>query len=405
MHTGISQNTMMKRTGTVLGLLTVTWLLLAGCTVLPAARRAAAEADAAQSETIKIGALFGVSGGMASIDGPGLNGFKLAAEQINAAGGVDGRPIEVVALDGQSDPAATANAAAAMIDVYEVAAVGGLNDTNFALAAGPVAQAAGIPFVTAGATLPTLPEEIGDFFFMAAFGDDTQAHAVADYARDVLGATSAYILIDQGYDFTTALARFFKERWEANGGAVMLEDVYHTGDTDFAAQIARVQALEPQPDVIFIAAVPSEAGITTAQFRDAGLVQPILSGDGFDTPLLGEVAGENADAVFYATHVSLDNTAENVQGFVRAYEAAYGRQPENAFAALGYDTMNLIADALDRADSADPAAIRASLAVTQGFRGVTGVISYPAGERKPNKSVTIIQVQDGIHTFAAEVQP
>jgi branched-chain amino acid transport system substrate-binding protein len=185
----------------------------------------------------------------------------------------------------------------------------------------------------------------------------------------------------------------------------VLEDVYHAGDTDFSTQIAHVQALDPQPDVIFIAAVPNEAGVTTAQFRAAGLAQPILSGDGFDTSLLSAVAGENADAIYYATHVSLANAAENVQDFVQSYEAAYGRPPENAFAALGYDTMNLIADAIGRAGAADPAAIRNALAATQGFQAVTGVISYPEGQRKPHKSVTVIQVQDGVHTYAAEVQP
>lgn len=393
----------MQHTWKALGLLAALSILLAACTVTPAASRAAA--DAAARTPIRIGALYGITGGMASIDEPGLHGFMLAAEQINAAGGVLGRQIAVIALDGQSDPAATAAAAAELIETHQVVAIGGLNDSNFALAAGPVAQSAGIPFVTAGATLPTLPDAVGDYFFMAPFGDDAQAHAVADYAMDVLGAQSAYILTDQAYDFTTALARFFKERWEANGGTVVLEDVYQAGDTDFAAQIARVQALDPQPDAIFIAAVPNEAGVTTAQFRAAGLAQPILSGDGFDTPLIEEVAGENADAVYYATHAALDNTAENVQAFVRAYEAAYGRQPENAFAALGYDTLHLIADAIGRAGSTEPAAIRAALAVTQGFRGVTGVISYPPGQRKPEKSVTIMQVQDGVHTFAAEMQP
>lgn len=94
-----------------------------------------------------------------------------------------------------------------------------------------------------------------------------------------------------------------------------------------------------------------------------------------------------------------------MQSFVAAYEAEYGRRPENAFAALGYDTMNLIADAIRRAGSTEPAAIRDALAATQGFQGVTGVISYPEGQRKPIKSVTIIQVQDGVYSFVTEIQP
>jgi branched-chain amino acid transport system substrate-binding protein len=391
----------------VLSLLVVMSLLLAACAVpageMPAEEAAAGEAPA--GEPIKIGALYGVTGGMSSIDGPGLNGFKLAARQINEAGGINGRPVEVVAIDGKSDQAATTSAAAEMIDVHEVVAMGGLNDSTFALDAGPIAQTAGIPFVTAGATLPTLPEQVGDFFFMVPFGDDAQAYAIADYAADTLQGKRAYMLVDQAYDFTTALASYFKERWTANGGTIVLEDSYNSGDTDFSAQIALLNANAEQPDVLFIAAIPNEAGITTRQFREAGFTQPILSGDGFDTPLIAEVAGDLADAVYYSTHASLDNAAEKVQNFVTAYEAEYGRPPENAFAALGYDTMNLIADAIGRASSTEPVAIRDALAGTQGFDAVTGTVSYPEGERKPSKSVTIIQVQDGVYSFADEVQP
>ncbi len=395
-------------------LIAVLSLLLAACAApatspaAPAAEAPATEAapaEAAGGETIKIGALYGVTGGMSSIDGPGLNGFKLAAKQLNDAGGIDGKLVEVVAIDGKSDQTATTSAALELIDVHKVVAMGGLNDSTFALAAGPIAQTAGIPFVTAGATLPTLPEQVGDFFFMVPFGDDTQAQAIANYATNTLGGKKAYMLVDQAYDFTTALAKFFKEQWLANGGTIVLEDAYNSGDTDFSAQIARLKANAEQPDVLFISAIPNEAGITTKQYREAGFAQPILSGDGFDTPLIAEVAGDLADDVYYSTHASLDNSAEKVQNFVNAYEAEYGGKPENAFAALGYDAMNLIADAIKRAGSTDPAAIRDALGATQGFEAVTGTVSYPEGQRKPSKSVTIIQVQDGVYSFADEVQP
>jgi branched-chain amino acid transport system substrate-binding protein len=213
------------------------------------------------------------------------------------------------------------------------------------------------------------------------------------------------MLVDQAYDFTTALAKFFKERFTSRGGTIVLEDIYKSGDTDFSAQIAKVKALDPKPDVLFISAVPSEAGLTTKQFREAGLTAPILSGDGFDTPLIAEVAGENADDVYYSTHAGLDNPDPKVQNFVKAYTEEYGRPPENAFAALGYDTLNLIADAIKRAGSTDPKAIRDALAATQGFNAVTGQISYASGQRKPDKSITIIKVQDGKYSFVKEIKP
>ena len=361
---------------------------------------------AAAADPIKIGGMYNVTGGMSSIDAPGLNGMKLAAKQINAAGGLlGGRPIEIVAIDGKTDQTAVTNAVSEMINVHGVVAIGGLNDSTYALAAGPIAQAAGIPFVTAGATLPTLPDQIGDYFFMTPFGDNIQAYAVAEFAFNNLKAKTAWLLVDQAYDFTTALASFFRERWTALGGEIVLEDKYQSGDTDFSAQIARLKALSPQPDVLFVSAIPNEAGITTKQIREAGLTQPILSGDGFDTPLIGEVAGEDADNVYYATHASLENPDPVVQGFVQAYKAEYGIPPENAFAALGYDMMNQIADAIKRANSAEPAAIRDALATTKDFKGVTGVISYEPGKRVPNKSVTIIKVQDGVYSFETEITP
>lgn len=378
--------------------------LLVACAAPPPATQPPSGAQP-QAEPIKIGALYGVTGGMSSIDAPGLNGMKLAAKQINAAGGVLGRPIELIAIDGKTDQTATTNAASEMINVHKVVAIGGLNDSTFALAAGPIAQKAGIPFVTAGATLPTLPEQVGDYFFMAPFGDDAQAYAIADYAIDDLKAKTAYMLVDQAYDFTTALARFFKERFVGRGGTIVLEDIYRSGDTDFSAQIAKVKALNPPPDVLFISAVPSEAGITTKQFREAGLTQPILSGDGFDTPLIAEVAGDLADEVYFSTHAGLDNPDPKVQAFVKAYTEEHGRPPENAFAALGYDTLNLIADAIKRAGSTDPKAIRDALAATQNFNAVTGMITYQPGQRKPDKPVSIIKVQDGKYSFVKEVKP
>ncbi len=378
---------------------------VAACGAPAAQPTAPTAASAPATEPIKIGALYGITGGMSSIDAPGLNGMKLAVKEINAAGGILGRQIELIAVDGKTDQTTTTNAASELINVHKVVVIGGLNDSTFALAAGPIAQQAGIPFVTAGATLPTLPEQIGDFFFMAPFGDDAQAFAIADYAIDDLQAKTAYLLVDQAYDFTTALASFFKQRFTEKGGRIVLEDIYRSGDTDFSAQIAKVKALDPPPDVLFISAIPNEAGITTKQFREAGLTMPIISGDGFDTPLIAEVAGDLADDVFFATHVALDNTDPKVQNFVRAYTQEYGKAPENAFAVLGYDTLNLIADAIKRAGADDPKAIRDALAATQGFQAVSGTITYAPGQRKPDKSVTIIQVQDGVYTFVKEVKP
>jgi branched-chain amino acid transport system substrate-binding protein len=355
-------------------------------------------------EPIRIGAVFSETGGLASIGAPGLAGMRLAAAEINANGGVLGRRVTLVAADSRSRPAAAARAVRRLIDEERVVALGGLNDSTLALAAGPVAQRAGIPFVSAGATLPTLPRRIGDAFFMAAFGDDAQALAVADVARTDLRARSALILVDRGSDFTRALARFFRRRFVARGGTVLGQLSYAPGQRTFAHEMARIRAGRPA-EVLFFSALPSEAGRLTREARAAGLMQPILSGDGFDTPLVGRVAGKLADNVYYATHVALDSAAPRVRQFVAAYRKRYRHSPENAFTALGYDTMRLLADAIRRSARTEPAAIRDALAATRGFAMVTGTISYAPGRRIPFKPVTIVRVQNGRAAFYRTVAP
>jgi len=356
---------------------------------------------------IKVGALYNVTGDMSSIDAPGLNGFLLAAKQINEEGGLLGEQVEVVSVDGQTDQTQLTNAASRLVDIENVVAVGGINDSTFALAAGPLMQAAGVPYVIAGATLPTLPEQIGEYAFMTPFGDDAQSFAIVDYAVNELGAENYYMLYDLAYDFTLAVREFANQRFTESLGedALLLEDTFRSGDADFSSQIARLRELDPQPDVLFMSGVPSDAGNLVQQFREAGFEQPILSADGFDTPLLTEVAGDLANGTYFSTHVALNSDDPQVQEFVAAYEEEYSRPPENAFAALGYDTMLIIADAIERAGSADPAAIQAALEETDGLDAVTGNISYSADSHVPQKSVTIMAVEGGEFVFQSEVTP
>ncbi len=348
-------------------------------------------------EPIPIGALYNVTGGMASIDGPSLNGARLAAKQINEAGGVLGHPISLRAIDTKTDQQETAKAAQRLLSEGVVAAIG-FSDTTFVMAAAPLFQEAGVPFVTSGATHPKLPEWVGDYMFMVPFGDDDQSYAIADYAYDRLGVRRVVVWTDNSMDFTKALSAFFKERFTARGGEVVAEDFFMMGDKDFSAQIARLQAVDPAPDAVFIAAVPSEAGLTVKQIREAGLTLPIISGDGFDTELVVEVPGEQlADRVYFSTHTFRADDRPEVLAFIEAYRKEYGRDPENAFAALGYDALNLVADAIRRAGSTDPKAIRDALAATRGFAAVTGEISYTRPSGVPPKPVSIIAVEKGAY--------
>ncbi len=358
---------------------------------------AALAAPAAAEDPIKLGALYNLTGGMSSIDAPALNGAKLKAKLINEAGGVLGRPIEIVAVDTKTDQKAAATGAKKALSDDVVAGLG-YGDTTFVMAAAPLFQSKGVPFVTSGATHPMLPQWVGDHMFMVPFGDDDQSFAIADYSFNKLGAKQVVVWTDNSMDFTKALSKFYKQRIEELGGTVVLEDFFMMGDKDFSAQIARLKNADPKPDAVFISAIPNEAGLTVKQIREAGLTLPIVSGDGFDTELVTTVPGPQlANDVYFSTHTYREDTRPEVLDFVAAYEKEYGRPPENAFAALGFDAVGLIADAIGRAGSTDGPALRDALAATQGFKAVTGEITYSRPSGVPMKGVSIISVHDGAY--------
>lgn len=362
--------------------------------VLPLAA-AATPAAAQEGEPIRMAALYSLTGGLSSLDGPSLKGAQLHVEQINAEGGLLGQPVELVVFDTRTDQQVTATAAQEAVSSGVVAGFG-QSDTTFVMAAAPTFQEAGIPFVTSGATHPMLPTWVGDNMFMTAFGDDDQSYAIADYAYDTLGLRRVYVWTDNSMDFTRALTQFFSERFKERGGEIVSEDFFMMGDTDFSAQIARLADVQPPPDGVFVSAIPSEAGLSVRQIREAGINMPILSGDGFDTQLVAEVPGpELANDVYFSTHTYLADDRPEVQEFIDAYTEHHGAPPENSFAPLGYDAVGLIANAIEQAGSAEPAAIREALAATRDYPAVTGAISYTRENMVPPKPVSIVAVEGG----------
>lgn len=361
--------------------------------------------DTGSNEPIKIGGGFALTGDESALDLPAANGAKLAAKEINAAGGVLGRQVDLIVHDSQYKMDVTAQIAKQFVEQDKVVTVIGFTDTDSVLASGPTIQAAHIPFITAGATSPKIPTQVGDEMFLACFGDNVQAAAGAEYGFENFGK-NAYLLWDKGVEYTTLLGGYFKDRFTELGGTIVLEDQYEDDATDFSAQIAKIKAMPEQPDFYFISAMPYNVGPVIKQFRDAGLTGPIVGGDGYDTPDLISVAGPAAENVFFTTHALMDSSGgtEGIKKFMAAYNKEYGHEPENAFAALGYDTMYLIADAIKRAGSTDAAAIKKAIEETKDFPGITGSITF-GNSHIPQKGVTIIAVKDGKFTLGAEVVP
>jgi branched-chain amino acid transport system substrate-binding protein len=357
-------------------------------------------------DTIKIGGGFDLSGIESSLDIPASNGAQLAVKEINAAGGVLGQQIDFIVRDSKYQPDTTASIAKQFVEEDKVAAVVGFTDSDSVLAAGPIIQEAGLPFITAGATSPKLPDQVGDMMFLACFGDNVQAAAGAEYSFKNFGKT-AYLLIDKGVEYTTLLGAYFKARFEELGGTIVLEDTYEDDATDFSAQITKLKALSEQPAFYYIAAMPYNVGPVVKQLREAGLTGPVVGGDGYDTPDLVSVAGDAANDVYFTTHALMDkdNGTDGIKKFIEAYNTEYGHDPENAFAALGYDAVYLLVDAIKRGGSTDAKAIQKALLETKDFPGITGSITFSEDSRVPQKGVTLIEVVDQKLTLAAEVVP
>lgn len=358
------------------------------------------------ADKIKIGGGFALTGDESSLDAPAANGATLAVKEINAAGGVLGKQIDFIVHDSQYKMDVTAQTAKQFVEQDKVQAMVGYTDTDSVLAAGPTFQSAGIPFITVGATSPKIPTQVGDMMFLACFGDNVQAAAGAEYSLKNFGK-SAYLLWDKGVEYTTLLGSYFKARFTEAGGTVVLEDSYDDKATDFSAQIAKVKALSPQPDFYYLAAMPYNVGPLVKQMRDAGITGPLVGGDGWDTPDLISVAGAGADNTYFSTHALMDATGgtDGIKKFIAAYSKEYSHDPENAFAALGYDAVYLLVDAIKRAGSMDGAKLRDAIASTSNFAGITGSITFSGGSHVPQKGVTIIKVQDQKFTLGAEVVP
>lgn len=357
------------------------------------------------AEPIKIGVVMGLTGPWASIDTPATNGVKLAAEEINKAGGLLGRPIELRIVDTKADEGETVAAVIRLIEGEKVSALIGYCDTHWVNIAAPLAREYGVPFVTPGATHPRIPERTGAW--LACFGDNAQAAVIAEYAVKDLGLKRGAIWVDTAVDFSVAVCAYFADALKYYGGEVVYEDYFETSWTDFSSMVARLKEYQDRGEVdfVYVGAIPSNCGLIVKQIREGGVTVPILGEDGFDTPLLVETGGEAAEGVVFATHMSLEDPNPVVQKFKSDYQAMFGNPPENAFAALGYDAMKVLAKAIEIVGADDPKKIPEGLAQIKDFQGVSGTISYEAGSQVPNKSVAVIEVKDGRFVTLKQVAP
>ncbi len=361
---------------------------------------AACPVPASAAEPVKLGFFMSVTGRDASFGEASLRGARLAVDELNAAGGVLGRPVELVVEDNRSQAGESATAAKKLIARDRVAVLIGECSSARTLEAAPVAQAAGVPLITPASTSPKVTQT-GDAIFRVCFVDPFQGEVLAAFARRRLGLKRAAVLVDAGSPYSTGLAEFFAKTFTALGGEIVATQRYTGADTDFRAQLTALRAATP--DAIFLPGYYVAAGLVAQQAKQLGIKATLLGGDGFEAPQLLEIGGAALNGAYYSTHFAVENTAEASRRFVAAYRSRHGVAP-NGLSALTYDAVNLAADAIRRAGSDEKSAVRRALAGTADFPGVTGRTTLNAA-RDADKDAAIIAVRDGRLVFVESVRP
>ena len=380
--------------------------LFAGCDQI---QRLLAPLPSEDGDTVKIGFIYTT---------PNRNnsryGAELAVNELNEEGGVRGTPIELVPhgiptqrllSENVSDTEYVAEITEELIAKDGVTAIAGPNRSTHAVVVGEIAQRYGIPMITTGATNPRVTAA-GDFVFMAAFTDDFQGKVMAQFAVEDLEAKTAAVLTHAGDVYSEGLSITFISNYTAYGGEVVSEKYYMAGAPDFTEQLTAIA--EATPDVVFCTGFIPELPLVVRQAREEiGITATFLGGDSWDNPGLIPEAGSAVDGSFFSSPFSVkadpSDLGEDVQRFISAYTGTFDEAPDGG-AALGYDAVVLLVQAMRRAPDLEPTAIRDQIAATSDYSGATLISGYDEN-RHTAKSAAINRIVDGEVQFYKLIQP
>jgi len=370
------------------------WPLLAGC-------NKSSPGSSAESSTIKVGEYASLTGSEATFGQQSHNGTELAVEEINAAGGVLGKKIDLLTEDDQSQAGQPATAVRKLISSDGVVAILGEVASSRSLEAAPICQENKIPMISPASTNPSVTQT-GDYIFRTCFMDSFQGSTVlANFAQKTLKLKTVAVLKDVKSDYSLGLAKYFEDGFTAQGGKIVTEQNYSGGDKDFNAQLTAIKALNP--DGIFVPGYYTEVGLIALQARQLGINQPLFGGDGWMSFNLVPIGGAALEGDYFSTHFTPDQDSPVVQDFVKKYQQKYNGLPD-CMAALGYDSAMILADAIKRAGTTDPTKIRDAIAATRNYPGVTGTISIDA-DRNASKPAVIVTIKNGQFKYVETIAP
>ena len=382
----------MKRIISIFLVLVLTLTLFAGC------------GSKANENEIRIGINYELSGDVASYGQASVEGIELAIEEVNKAGGINGKLIKPIKYDNKSDHSTATTLATKLMTQDKVVAVLGPATSGAFKATIPEAIKNKVPVASGSATDDSVTVDengVKEYAFRICFTDSFQGTAMANYALKNMSATKAAVLMDSSSDYGKGLAKNFTDTFEAGGGKVVASEAFVAGDTDFNAILTKIKGNDF--DVIFISGYYNEAGLIIKQARAQGINTLSLVLTDSAPPELVELAGADAlNDVYFSSHFSVLDKDPSVSGFIESFKAKYGKEPDQ-FAALGYDLAMFVIDGIKRAGSTDPVAIKDALAATKDFVGVTGSFSMDENHN-PVKAVVVVGIENGVHATSERVE-
>jgi branched-chain amino acid transport system substrate-binding protein len=350
---------------------------------------------------ILIGEYGSLTGPQATFGQSTHNAIMMAMDEVNAAGGINGRKIKVLTEDDQSKSEEAQNAVTKLISQNGVLAMLGEVASSCSIAAAPTCQANKVPMITPSSTNPKVTKQ-GDYIFRVCFTDDYQGENIARYAAQQLHIKRAAILTDVKNDYSTGLTSTIERVFTSAGGQIVGKSSYSNGDNDFRSQLTSIR--EKNPEAIFVPGYYTDVGQIAIQMRDLGMKQPLIGGDGWESPKLIEIGGKNLEGSMYTNHYFYGDPNPVVRNFVQRYKDRYGAIPDG-MAALGYDAANVLAQAIKRSKKLDGPSLRDAIAATKNFQGVTGTINIGPDRNAFGKKIVVEEVKNGQLALKATIEP
>jgi len=352
------------------------------------------------ADTINVGEFASLTGKESAFGQSSHNGTLIAVDELNAAGGVLGKKIKLLTEDTQSKAGESQTVVNKLVSRDHVIAVLGEVASGRSLEAAPVCQGAGVPMISPSSTNPDVTKT-GDYIFRVCFIDPFQGTVMANFATKTLKSKRVAVFTDAKSDYSKGLAKYFKQQYLKNGGEIVMELDFNGGDADFKAQLTTIKGATP--DAVFVPAYYTDVALICNQAKQLGLQVPFFGGDGWESDKLIELGKDAVEGHYFSTHYHPEVSSPKSKAFVSAYQKRFGAAPD-AMAALGYDSMMILADAIQRAGGTDGPKLKAALAATKGFDGVTGVTTIDA-ERNASKAAVILQVAKGKFRYLETINP